>query len=359
MKGQLLVILLLLASACYAQENLGNPDDLKIKLTNTPADTNRALLLCDIAYSYRYTNIDSANYYATKALKLSQQLNYKEGIAWAYLLRGVTYAIRGNVPIAISYYERSIHLADSLHRFIVVSRALANIGWCAFDLEDYYRAIDYFKRSLKYQQESIGQAGYIITLQMNIGQAYLASKKIEDAEFYLKKAAAWGKEKNPNYTYLLNLFSALRLEQKKYASADSLLAVGWKLMDSLPDKIDKADNRYNFAKLKLAQGEIQRAFDFAMEARGYYQSLKSKVDLERIYKLLSNIESKRGRTQQSLDYLLVSNALRDSVHNSNAKYSEFLFDQREQEKREGVHLRARIDAGGPSRLHLRSGLAQL
>jgi len=95
----------------------------------------------------------------------------------------------------------------------------------------------------------------------------------------------------------------LRIEQKKYTSADSLLTVGWKLIDSLPDKIDKADNRYYFARLKLAQGEIQKAFDYAVEARSYYQLMRSKVDLERIYKLLSTIESKRGRTQQSLDYL--------------------------------------------------------
>jgi two-component system sensor histidine kinase/response regulator len=332
MKGWVLVILWMLATACYAQENLGNPDSLKIKLNKTPADTTRVLLLCDIAYSYRYNNVDSANYYATKVLKLSQQLNYEVGVAWAYLLRGVTYAIQGNVPIAISYCERSIQLADSLHHYTIVSRALANIGWCAFDLEDYYRAIDYFKRSLKYQQESIGQAGSIITLQMNIGQAYLAIKNIEEAELYLKKAAAWGKEKNPNFTYLLNLFSALRLEQKKYASADSMLTVGWKLINALPDKIDKADNRYYFAKLKLAQGEIQSALDYAVEARGYYQMLRSKVDLERIYELLSTIESRRGRTQQSLDYLLISTALRDSVRNSNAWYSEFLFDQHEQEK---------------------------
>lgn len=332
MKGLVFVILWLLAIIGYAQENLGNPDSLKMRLTKTPADTNRVLLLCDIAYSYRFNNVDSANDYATKALKLSQQLKYQEGIAWAYLLRGVTYSIRGNVPIAISYFERSIHLADSLHHYIVVSRALANIGWCAFDLEDYYRAIDYFKRSLKYQQESIVQAGSIITLQMNIGQAFLASNNLTDAEIYLKKAAAWGKEKNPNYTYLLNLFSALCIEQKKYARADSLLTVGWKLINELPDKIDKADNRYYLAKLKLVEGKIQSAFDYAVEARSYYQLLRSKVDLERTYKLLSTIESKRGRVQQSLNYLLVSNALRDSVHNSNARYSEFLFDQREQEK---------------------------
>jgi len=52
---------------------------LKSNLKKTPADTTRVLLLCDMAYSYRYVNVDSSNYYATKALKLSQQLNYQEG----------------------------------------------------------------------------------------------------------------------------------------------------------------------------------------------------------------------------------------------------------------------------------------
>jgi signal transduction histidine kinase len=332
MRGRVLAFVLLLASASYAQENLGNVDILKAKLRQAPADTNRVLLLCDISYSYRYFNVDSAYHYASKALELSQRLHYKSGTAWAYLLRGVTYAIRGNVPLAISYYELSMHLADSLHNYVIVSRALANIGWCAFDLEDYYRAIDYFKRSLKYQQEMIGQAAYIISLQMNIGQAYLSNKKLAEAEYYLEEALAWGKEKNPNYGYLLNLFSTLRIEQQKYSSADSLLKAGWPLIDSLPDKIDKADNRYQFARLKMMEGEIQKAHDYAIDARGYYQSLKSKVDLERVYRLLSTIETKRGNTKQSLDFLLLSNAFRDSVYNSSAKYSEFLFDQREQEK---------------------------
>ncbi len=337
MKGWVLIIILLLASACYAQENLGNPDSLKIKLNKIPADTSRVLLLCDISYSYRYINVDSAYYYALKALELSKRLSYQNGTAWAYLLRGITHSIRGNVPLAISYYERSIHLADSLHNYVIVSRALANIGWCMFDLEDYYRAIDYFKRSLKYQQESIGQEAYIITLQMNIGQSYLAISRLTDAEYYLHKALARGEEKNPNYGYLFNLLSALRIEQQNYSAADSLLKVGWKMIDALSDKIDKADNRYYFAKLKLVQGEVERAYEYAMEARNYYQLLRSKVDLGRTYKLLSTIESKRGRIQQSLGYLLESNALRDSVHNSNARYSEFLFDQREQEKQLILH----------------------
>ncbi len=332
MKGWVLITILSLASASYAQENLGNPDSLKTRLQKMPADTNRVLLLCDIAYSYRYINVDSAYNYATKALELSQRLSYRDGAAWTYLLVGVTHSIRGSFPTAIAYFERSFHLADSLHNYIIVSRALANIGWCVFDLGDYYRAIDYFKRSLQYQQKLTGQERYIITLQMNIGQSYLANKRLAEAENYFKEALAWGERKNPNYGYLLNLFAALRIEQQKYSMADSLLKVGWRLIDALPDKMDKADNRYYFAKLKLAQGEALTAYEYAIESRSYYQRMDSKVDLEKIYKVLSAIEAKRGRIQQSLDYLLTSNAMHDSVYSSRARYSEFLFDQREQEK---------------------------
>lgn len=332
MKGWILIIVLLQAYAGYAQENLGDPDNLKIKLSKTPPDTSRVLLLCDLAYSYRYRNVDSAYAMAKKAFELSTHLGYQNGTAWANLLIGTTFAIRGNVPSAISYYEKSIHLADSLHNYVIVSRGLAHIGWSSFDLEDYYRAIDYFKRSLQYQQELIGQESYIITLQMNIGQAYLANEKLKEAENYLNQALAWGKEKNENYGYLLNLLSALNIAQQRYSRADSLLTTGWKLINVLPDKIDKADNRYYFAKLKLAQGEIQTAYEYVIEARSYYQLLRSKVDLERVYKMLSALELKRGKMQQSLTYLLMSNALRDSVNNSRARYSEFLFDQREQEK---------------------------
>jgi signal transduction histidine kinase len=264
-------------------------------------------------------------------LILSEKLQYKTGKTWAMLLIGVTNSIRNYVPQAISYFEKSIYLADSLHNYVIVSRALANIGWCVFDLEDYFRAIYYFKRSLDYQGELIGQDAYIITLEMNLAQCYLATNQLAEAENYLNKVQRKGEDKNPNVGYLLNLYSALRIGQGKYAQADSILQRGWEIITKLPDKIDKADNRFHFARLRLTQGKIQSAYDYAIEAKGYYQVIGSKVDLERIYKLLSTIESKRNQVDHALEYLIQSNAMRDSVHNYVGKYSEFLFNQREKE----------------------------
>ncbi|HTH57450.1 MAG TPA: tetratricopeptide repeat-containing sensor histidine kinase [Cyclobacteriaceae bacterium] len=332
MRGWLATIFLLAGVGCFAQENLGNVNKLKHELARLPADTNRVLRLCDIAYNYRFNKVDSAYSYAAEALVLSEQLNYKTGIAWSNLIIGSTHSIRGRFPQAIAHYEKSIKLADSLHNYRIIGRGLANIAWCVYDLEDYYRAIDYFKRALTYAQKLSNESAFITTLKMNLGQSYLAGKKLFDAEFYLNEVYAQGPDKNTNYAYLLNMFGALRLEQQRYLLADSILTDAWFCCKKLPDKIDKADNRYFFAKLKFAQGRLVEAYQYALEARNYYQQVGSQVDLERTYFLLSLLDTQQGKTERALDYLLISKELRDSVHNSLARYSEFVFDKNEKER---------------------------
>ncbi|MBL0741162.1 sensor histidine kinase [Chryseolinea lacunae] len=333
MKYYLAILALLALSVGYSQENLRNVDSLKAEVASLPMDTNRVLRLCDVSHSYHAVDVDSSLHYAEKALELSKQLRYKNGMAWSNLLIGQTYSRRNLVAQAISCYQRSIDIADSVNNKTVMCRALGNIGWCMFDLEDYYRAIDYFKRALSFQEALGKQDPYFVTLKINIGQTYLANRQFGEAEKYLNTVFAYDRLEIPNYGYLLNMLSALRIEQRQYAIADSILNTVWKLISPLPDKIDKADNRYYFAKLKLAQGDAQSAFVYAEEAHHYYVQIGSKADMERIYALLSVIESERGRTKQALSYLLKSNELRDSVHSSRAKYSEYLFNSREQNRK--------------------------
>jgi len=329
----LAIPMLLVASVGHSQETLADVDSLKAALVSLPVDTNRVLGLCDISSSYHAVDVDSSLHYAKKALALSKQLHYKNGMAWSYLLIGQTHSRRNQVAEAISCYQKSIDIADSVNNRTIVCRALANIGWCMFDLEDYFRAIDYFKRALSFQSELGNQDPYFITLQINIGQTYLANKRLPEAEQYLNRVLTHDPAKIPNYGYLLNMLSALRIDQQRYAVADSVLNKAWHLIDPLPDRIDKADNRYYLAKLRLIQGNVQQAFDYAEEAYRDYLQIGSKSDMERICILLSEIESKRGRTQQALSYLLKSNVLRDTVHNSRAKYSEYLFNSREQARK--------------------------
>lgn len=305
---------------------------LKTKFASSPADTSRVLLLSYLSESYNTVNLDSSYFFATEAHALSLKLGYKRGLASAHLCLGSINFRRGNVSQSIDNLEKAIHLADSLKDYNILSRGLSHMGLCMVYLEDYHRAIEYFKRSLEYQKKTTGKNDYTIMIMMNLADANLDNNNLKEADYYLKSALALGEEKNPDYGWLLNMFGSWHLDQKSYSAADSVLNLAWKKTRNQLDIFNKADNRYYFAKLKFAKGELQSAYEYAQEALGYYRLTGFKFDLERIYKLLSSIESKRGKTQQSLDYLLLSNALRDSTQNSRARNRALLFEQHEKER---------------------------
>ena len=208
MKSRLIILIFLLSNLSYGQSNPESVGRLKIKLATALPDTSRVLLLSDISGSYNTVNVDSAYYFANEALRLSEQLNYKRGIASANLRLGTVTLRQGNIPLAISLFEKSIHLADSLHDYTLSSNGLSSIGLCMVYLEDYYRAIEYFKQALEYQQKSVSKDEDVIMLQMNLADAHLDNHNFIEAEHYLNKAQAWGKEKNPDYGWLLNLLGS-------------------------------------------------------------------------------------------------------------------------------------------------------
>src|SRR6478735_9232031 len=333
MKSWIAITIFLLLSHCiYGQFVPDSIPGLKAKLNSSPADTSRALLLSYLSESYNTVDPDSAHFFATEALNSSIRLGYKRGLAAAYLSLGTAHLRQGYVAVAIGFLEKGIHLADSLRDYNALCRGMSHMGLCMVYLEDYYRAIEYFKRSLDYQSKSTRNDDYTIIIMMNLADANLDSYNLKEAEFYVKKAFALGVDKNPDFGWLLNMFGSLYLEREDYSAADSVLGVAWNKIKSEPDIFNKADNRYYFAKLKLAKGEVQKAYEYSQEALGYYRATGFRFDLERIYKLLSSIESKRGRIQQSLDYLLLSNTLRDSTQNSRARNSALLFELHEKER---------------------------
>ncbi len=331
MKYGLFILLCFALLISRAQTNPERLNQLKIQLKASLSDTSRVLILRDLSGYYNTVHVDSSTYYAVQALNLSMQLGYKRGISLAYLSLGTLNLRKGNVPLTINYLEKSIQLADSIRDHKILATGLSEMGLCMVHLEDYYRAIEYYKRALDFQNKLTNDNSNLVNIQMNIADAYLDNNNLKEADYYLTHALAWGEEKNSDFGWLLNMFGSWHIQQKNYAKADSVLQLAWSKIEKENDIFNKADNRYYFAKLKLAQNEIQPAHEYAKEALNYYKQTGFTFDLERIYKVLSIIESKRGRIQQSLDYLLLSNVLHDSTQNSRARNSALLFEKHEKE----------------------------
>jgi signal transduction histidine kinase len=224
--GIIFLVFLFLVLEFPAQSKL---DSLKQQLKKAGIDTNRVNLLNLIAAEIRTSRPDSSLALATKALELSEKLNFEKGIASAksvmaicfqnsgdyakainYDLEaleifrklcppdggqkaasilgniGIIYVDQANYPKAMEYYFQSLKLAEKTGNKPAEAGALSNIGVVYFSQKKYEQALDYFSRSLKKKEAAGNKAGTMTTLN-NIGNVYTGQEQYAKAlEFYSK-----------------------------------------------------------------------------------------------------------------------------------------------------------------------------
>ncbi|MFQ3213841.1 MAG: signal transduction histidine kinase [Marivirga sp.] len=332
MKYWLFIFFFLLYTALQGQPKSNGVDEIKSSLSRIPADSNRVLLLEQITNAYYNINIDSANYYAQKTLDLALAVGFKRGIALGYLRVGFARILLGDIAGAIPMHAKSIEMADSIEDYNISSRAYANLGRCMLDLGNNFKAIAYFKKAIEIRREIAAMDEMIAMLQTTIGEAYLASNNLTACKLYLDSALSANIVDYASVGRILNSTAAWYIEKEQYALADSTLQEAWETIKGQQDLLRKANNRYYFGLLKLAQEEIQEANRYGLEAKEYCQQLGSISVLGKVYELLAAVENKRGHPQQSLDYLQHSLAIRDSIQSSRSRSSALLFENHEQQK---------------------------
>lgn len=185
--------LILMAFICYlasvnAQKLEGQAilDSMLAELPTAKEDTNKVLLLTQIAFAYRLTDPNKGVDHGLKALTLSNKLNWKEGIVSASIALGITYYLIGDMVKAEQYLSEAISLAHDIGDKNRLSAAYTNRGNLALSQGDHSGALGYYMNALKIHQE-LKHDG-VSTDLMNIGVVYYMLGKYDKALDYYDKA---------------------------------------------------------------------------------------------------------------------------------------------------------------------------
>ena len=82
MKKISLFVIILTSLKSFAQFSQNKTiDSLKLALATAKEDTNKVWILDALSSSYTFSSADTAVIYAQQELRLSQQLNFREGMA--------------------------------------------------------------------------------------------------------------------------------------------------------------------------------------------------------------------------------------------------------------------------------------
>lgn len=272
----------------YIQPDL---DKIKIDSLNTKA------------YELRLMDAEKTIQYSQQALKASYKLNYSDGIAESFRVKGIGLYYLDKRDSAISYYFKSLSKYEETNNQLGKAKVLNNIGNLYF-LNDNNKALDYYRQSLdiaiKFDKKDLIAGSY-----MNISNAYLRKKEYALALQNIEKSRKIFKELNNSIglTQIYQNQGVIYFALSNYGKAEKSLLKAHALAkkNGLNNSIAAID--ISLTDIYIIKKNYVKAEYYIKEGTYYAELIKSESILRDFLLTSYEMESKRKNYFSALYYL--------------------------------------------------------
>lgn len=304
-KGLLSTILIVFTLSSFAQSN-GKRLDSLLNVSKTQKDLSLINTLNEISWEFKNSNMDSAFYYARKALEISQniqskkaiafsynslascfdnigeldsslvyhkksldiklEINNNEGVADSYNNIGIVYDLKGDYDASLEYYFKALKIYESEQvPFDKVPMVLSNIGIVYKKQKDYGKALNYYKRALKIYTEKGYDFGIVVTTG-NIGSVLLKLQEFDSAIVYSQKAKTM--YSNLGYhryvPYMLQIIAEAKDSLKLHDESQILYKEAIQIFKNDANLYELANSQLGLATNVMATQNYNQAIELAM-----------------------------------------------------------------------------------------------
>lgn len=315
---------------------------------------------------YDANDYERALEYILKSEKLSNNINFKKGIAEIAYYKSLIYAQKNDYINAISGYNKSKALFNTLKDTLSVAKVNNSIGLIEIKRGNYNKGLQFSLAAIK-ELEKRNLVKDLNLAYSNLANAYYNINLYEKAiEFYLKALDVQlklndSKGINESHSKLAELYSNKKEHRKAIEYYEKLLENTETNNDSIKGQIypklggeylkfndyNKA-TRYlidgyninirtknqsglllslnNLGDLNLKQGRLQTAENQLLDAGVIAKKLDNKKELLRHYKLLKSLDSTRRRFDRAFiwqrEYYELNNILKKKVEIASPNITE-------------------------------------
>ncbi|RKS03513.1 tetratricopeptide repeat protein [Flavobacterium sp. 102] len=360
-------------------------DSLKKVIRITKIDTSKVNIYNQLSFEFKESNLDSAFFYAQKAVNLSEKIKYNNGLANGYINQGNTNIILGNYKearnafekakntfekllkddeknksikngLARSYaslgvifsqesnyyaalenYQKALHIYQEIDQKNSVSKAYNNIGVVYKSQGNKIKALEYFEKALKIQKE-IGEPTVPVTLT-NIGVIHFEQNNLTKAISYYNQAEKIFKYSDNlrGYALLNNYLGDYYKKQNNLAKAIVYYNQALTMYESLQNKFGASLALYNLGQLYYEQNQYDESMNFATKSLAYAKEIGVLDQIFHSEKLVSELYDKMNNPAESLAHYKNYIVARDSITNleNNKKFVQAEMDF-EYKKREAL-----------------------
>ena len=193
--SKLITLSLIFALCSFLSSFSQNIDSLKQELKTAKHDTTKIIILTELSelcevedilkYAQPSINLCEKNLQTNKLSK-QQTAFYKEHLADALNNIGYLAQQQSDLPKALEYYHKSLKIQEEIMDKNGIASSLNNIGVIYNNQGDIHKALEYYHKSLKIKEEIKDKDGIASSLN-NIGYIYMNQGDILKAlEYYHK-----------------------------------------------------------------------------------------------------------------------------------------------------------------------------
>jgi len=265
MQKQLFIIIIhctFLIANCTLVGAQSKIDSLKneLKIAN---DTNKVIILNNLAIEYREVNTDTAMKYATEGLDLGKKIGFHRQIAKSYHGIGIIYRIQAKYIEALKYFEKSNEVFKELNNKPGIAGYLNSKGILYSRLRQIDKALNFYLQSLNIYYE-IGEKQEIADVSNNIGTIYQKKEILDTALIYYNISLLMNKELD-NISAIGNCYiniGEIYENQGKYDSAEYYYFESLKIFEKLENKRGLVNSNFYIGKYYNSIFEYQKAVPY-------------------------------------------------------------------------------------------------
>jgi two-component system sensor histidine kinase/response regulator len=308
------LLLTLLPAISFAQKN--EADSLESLVKIVPDDTNKVWLLNKLVFSLRDKDNNRALVFAVQAKDLSELLAYKKGQAQSLENLGWILYRKGDFSKSFEISTQALKISEELQDQQAIARCMINIAAINYEQKLYKAAIENFKKAC-YVSELIHDNRTVARSLNNISFAFLGMKEIDSAEVYVSKALKLGELVKDVYMVAFSKRTLGDICLLRENTADALkyfndcLAVS----DLHANTFLKVSTLHRLGKTYYMMGQNDKAIKYLTQNIDIAGQFGFKEELERTYKLISEIYFKKKNINQAFIYQSKFVTLHDSLYN--------------------------------------------
>lgn len=269
-------------------------------------------------------NLTIALNYYNQSLKIEQEI--KNDLDLAFVLNNIAdiYLTQGNISAALKYYQESLETHERTANQIGIAQAYNNFGFIYSTQGDLEKALDYYQKSFKIKKELGDKSGMAVSLS-NIGYIYMLKEQDYKAMSYYLLALKSAKEINDKLRLALvysNIGNILQKQGNDQGALENFI-IGLKLSEEVSDIDGVSHYMYQLGTLYLKKGKTDSALFYGNKSMRHAQNIGSPTLIRSASELLKNAYKAKGNSSKALEYFELYFKMNDSINNEETQKATF------------------------------------